>query len=385
MLTAAYPLAYPGTARCDDHQIQPFDKWLSLLAGADAVSVDASGQIYLMGLTFGGLPTTPNAIQLAPWSTLEPTGFLLKLNSAGSQVLYGTYLNGLYPHLSVTDQDGFIYILADHPKQNIDGTAVSFPAPVSGNAAQTYPGTFSTPTLLKIAPDGTLVYATFLGGLSAVSGGALAVDSRGSAVVCGSTLDPTLPVSPGAFQSVPGGGYDLFIARVSPDGTAYDALTYLGGGGAEICGGLRLDPIGNVYVYGYTTSRFYPVTPGAYQTVRGAGANLFAAKLDPAMHSLIWSTYLGGNWDTYAEELINGALPGTQEMAFTSDGGLAFAGTTQASDYPVSPDTAPEAGFTTALEDLVNGEVAFENEVPTVLDLRDGVEARQGHLAALLL
>jgi hypothetical protein len=33
----------------------------------------------------------------------------------------------------------------------------------------------------------------------------------------------------------------------------------------------------------------------------------------------------------------------------------------------------------------VDGEVAFEDEVPAVLDLRDGVEARQTHLAAFLL
>ena len=45
----------------------------------------------------------------------------------------------------------------------------------------------------------------------------------------------------------------------------------------------------------------------------------------------------------------------------------------------------PQADLATALEDLVDGEVAFEDEVPAVLDLRDGVEARQTHLAAFLL
>src|SRR3984885_13508977 len=45
----------------------------------------------------------------------------------------------------------------------------------------------------------------------------------------------------------------------------------------------------------------------------------------------------------------------------------------------------PQADLATALEDLVDGEVAFENEVPAILDLRDGVEARQTHLAAFLL
>ena len=44
----------------------------------------------------------------------------------------------------------------------------------------------------------------------------------------------------------------------------------------------------------------------------------------------------------------------------------------------------PEPEFTAPLEDLVNGKVAFEDEVATVLDLRDGVKPRQVHLAAFL-
>src|SRR3970282_1048424 len=45
----------------------------------------------------------------------------------------------------------------------------------------------------------------------------------------------------------------------------------------------------------------------------------------------------------------------------------------------------PEADFTASLEDLVDREVALEDEIPAVLDLRDGVEAGQVHPAAFLL
>jgi len=44
----------------------------------------------------------------------------------------------------------------------------------------------------------------------------------------------------------------------------------------------------------------------------------------------------------------------------------------------------PEADLAASLEDLVNGETAFEDEVPAVLDLSDGIESRQVHLAAFL-
>ena len=46
---------------------------------------------------------------------------------------------------------------------------------------------------------------------------------------------------------------------------------------------------------------------------------------------------------------------------------------------------APGADLATARENVVHGEVAFEDEIPAVLDLADGVEPRQVHLAALLL
>src|SRR5450759_4016526 len=40
----------------------------------------------------------------------------------------------------------------------------------------------------------------------------------------------------------------------------------------------------------------------------------------------------------------------------------------------------PQSDFAAALEDFVNREVTFENEVAAVLDLGDGVEPRQVHL-----
>jgi hypothetical protein len=45
----------------------------------------------------------------------------------------------------------------------------------------------------------------------------------------------------------------------------------------------------------------------------------------------------------------------------------------------------PEPDFAASLEDLVDGEVAFEDEVPAVFDLGDGVETRQVHLCPFFL
>src|SRR4051794_9894632 len=42
---------------------------------------------------------------------------------------------------------------------------------------------------------------------------------------------------------------------------------------------------------------------------------------------------------------------------------------------------APEPDFTASLEELVDREMTFENEIAAVFDLRDGVETRQVHLS----
>jgi len=44
---------------------------------------------------------------------------------------------------------------------------------------------------------------------------------------------------------------------------------------------------------------------------------------------------------------------------------------------------APQAQLATALEEARDGEVAFEDEVATVLDLADGIEAPQVHGGSL--
>src|SRR5208337_4450871 len=45
----------------------------------------------------------------------------------------------------------------------------------------------------------------------------------------------------------------------------------------------------------------------------------------------------------------------------------------------------PQAELAAALEQLMDGKVAFEGEVAAILDLRDGVDARQVELGPLLL
>jgi hypothetical protein len=67
--------------------------------------------------------------------------------------------------------------------------------------------------LVKMAPDGTVLYSSYFGGTlgqSAVSG--IATDPSGNAYVTGWTNAPDFPTTPGLPASPVGGGMRLYMA-----------------------------------------------------------------------------------------------------------------------------------------------------------------------------
>ena len=74
--------------------------------------------------------------------------------------------------------------------------------------------------------------------------------------------------------------------------------TYLGGSGSEEGLGIAVDTAGNAYVTGATDSINFPTTQGALQTTRNGVGNAFVTKLNPTGSGLVYSTYLGGGYDS---------------------------------------------------------------------------------------
>ena len=76
--------------------------------------------------------------------------------------------------------------------------------------------------------------------------------------------------------------------------------TYLGGTGNEQANAIAVDPLGNAYVTGQTSSTNFP-TVNAYQSSLGddsstiGNGDAFVTKLNPAGDTIIYSTYLGGS------------------------------------------------------------------------------------------
>lgn len=109
--------------------------------------------------------------------------------------------------------------------------------------------------------------------------------------------------------------------------------TFLGGDNEDRDYSITIDSSGNAYVSGSTFSSNFPITPGAYQTTKSIGKNIFVAKLNSTGNALIYSTFIGGSdwnegysitFDTYENVYLTGytqsaiypTTPGAYQPAF---------------------------------------------------------------------
>jgi hypothetical protein len=101
--------------------------------------------------------------------------------------------------------------------------------------------------------------------------------------------------------------------------------TYLGGSGVDVGFGIAVDPSGNAYVTGQTSSDNFPTTAGAFQTSLAGSDNAFVTELNPAGSALVYSTYLGGS-----------KVDSGQGIAVDSSGHAYVRGIATSTDFPTT-------------------------------------------------
>jgi Beta-propeller repeat len=147
----------------------------------------------------------------------------------------------------------------------VTGNTYSSNFPTKNPLLAERPGFFDA-FVVKLNPDGSdLVFSTYLGGDSNDEGKDIAMDKDGNICVTGWTGSDNFPTL-NPLQPVNAGGADGFVVKLKGDGSALIFSTYLGGGGAEINGSLKVDRDGDILVTGYTTSTNFP-TVNAFQPV----------------------------------------------------------------------------------------------------------------------
>ena len=312
-----------------DLTIDPVLTYSSLLghAGNDSgkhVAVDGDGNIYITGHTTSAkMPVTSGAFQSSAGGTLSGTtfssgdAFVMKFDPVRNRMVYLTYIGGSGNDAGLgvaVDASGSAYITGMTESADFPATASAVqPKYASPTDSTATIGTIGDAFVAKLSPDGSrLVYATYLGGKQRDLGWSIALDAAGNAYVAGQTLSSNFPVTSGAMQtSYRGGGRigllggDAFVTKLNATGTALVYSTYLGGSGDERALGIAVDPAGNAYVTGSTTSANFPVTAGGFQTAYGGASaqrvpyfgDAFLVKLNPAGAALLYGTFLGGSGD----------------------------------------------------------------------------------------
>ncbi len=232
------------------------------------IAVDSAGNGYVTGTASGSFPTTPGTVQ-------PPTGggkaFVTKYGPAGA-IVYSTLLGG-------DGVDGGFAIAVDLAG-NAYVTGISHSTTFAGappGGAQTVNNGNGDSFVAKLNPDATgLLYFTFLGGSASDEGNAITVDASGNAYVAGNTSSTGL-ATPGAVQMVLAGATNGFAAKLNAAGSAFQYVTYLGGGREDVPVSMALDPSGNVYLTGYTDSANFPTVSPLQATIPGNGTSLFSS------------------------------------------------------------------------------------------------------------
>jgi uncharacterized protein (TIGR03437 family) len=203
-----------------------------------AIAADPAGNAYIAGNAGMALPTTPGALL-----TKGIGAFVAKVNSAGTGLVYVTYLGA----------------------GSLDPTV----------------GTLATDFVSAIAADGA-----------------------GNAYISGFTADLAFPATAGAFQTVLAGPatppfvgpYDAFVAKLNPTGSAMVWATYLGGTNTDQAQTITVDSTGNVWVSGTTKSADFPTTVSV-----APGGSEFLAELNSTGSALSYAALFPG--DTVATAL----------------------------------------------------------------------------------
>ena len=265
-----------------------------------SIAVDASGSAYVSGWTVDDImdfPATPGAYDTMHNGVQD--AFVAKLDANGSALLYSTFLGGSAVDIAYSiavDASGSAYVSG----WTVDDTADFPTTPAAFDT--THNGVIDAFTAKLDASGSGLLYSTFLGAGGEDFAYAIAVDASGSAYVTGETVDVStdFPVTPGAYDTLHNGAWDLFVTKLDAGGSNLLYSTFLGGGGDDEGWAIAVDASGSAYMTGRTpdAATDFPTTPGAYDRIHNGGVwDAFVAKLDANGSALLYSSFLGASGD----------------------------------------------------------------------------------------
>ncbi len=214
---------------------------------------------------------------------------------------------------SVVDKNGNIFV-AGGAREGLKVTGDAFQKNYKGHTPDDVTG--GDAFLMKLSPDGELIYSTYIGG----SGSEyyclqMAIDDSGNVYVGFTTDSKDLPVSANAYQKLIKGENDHYIIKFNND-CNYVASTYLGGSGGDHWTRVAVHN-NSLYLIGKTKSLDYPTTKRAIQkeydnsvppdsSNRYIVGDITITSLSLNLDKVLYSTYLGGSSMDYIKSCAFG-------------------------------------------------------------------------------
>lgn len=314
------------------------------------IAVDSGGGAVLAGQTPStSLPTTtPTTFDPSPNGNMD--GFVMKLNPAGSNFVYSSYLGGDSRDVAYAvalDASGSAYFAGETYSPNFPESV-----PVGSSFDSTLNGG-QDGFVTKISPSGAgptaITYSGFLGGANDTAGivydeqaREIALDASNAAYVVGSSPANDFPTTPGAFDTTFNGETDGFVSKISPSGGSVDYSTVIGGGGEDYTRGIAINPDGRAVIGGIAGSTDFPVTADAFDATLGANDDIFTGVLSASLGTLVTASFLGGSSFDFGFSL-----------ALDTSGNAYVVGATGSQDFPATP-----GALDTGYDGLTDGVVA---------------------------
>ncbi|MBI4535438.1 MAG: SBBP repeat-containing protein [Ignavibacteriae bacterium] len=233
--------------------------------------------------------------------------FVIRLDSVTGRTVYATRIGGAdYDEVSriAVDQHGFAYAV---------GFTKSKDFSTSHDAVQPdFGGGDSDAFLVRISPNGDVVYSTLLGGSGADQGNGLQLDIVGNVYIAGTTWSPNFP---GQFHNRTAQKGDVFVGVIRQQSAAIRSVVF-GGSNDEKLTGIVLSR-NEPWLVGYTESPDFPVRRSAQAQLSG-NSDLFMAKVSLSNREVLSSTFFGGSgadsgWGITLDRNNNPVVAGTTE------------------------------------------------------------------------
>ena len=268
--------------------------WATYIGGTgndDAVSVIADSQDNI--IVYGETNSTDIPVPGGMYTSFAGASdlYIAKISPGGDSMIWGTYLGGSGDDMY--SLAGSSLVLDSNDNIVLVGTSSSDDIPVPNGYDDELGDDFMKMYIAKINSEGTSVmWGTYLGGSGFDYGISVDMDSLENIVVGGYTQSFDIPV-PGGYDTVFNGEYDMYIAKLTADGTDLLWGTFLGGTSNDECFAVKCDSNDEVILAGSVQSADIPVPNGIITSYIGGYWDIYTAKLNSSGNQLLWGTFLG--------------------------------------------------------------------------------------------